>query len=135
MESFSGSQYGKGMESCVLPAATLAVSMTAKYTRQVRSAVLAELEQEYVAGARARGLSENRILFGNILKSVLLRMVTLLFLSAGSLLGGTAIVETIFMWNGVGKNGRGCRFHARYSRDSGISGVDGGDLSAAASHC
>lgn len=94
---------GKGWKSCVLPAATLAVSMTAKYTRQVRSAVLSELEQEYVAGARARGLSENRILFGNILKSVLLRMVTLLFLSAGSLLGGTAIVETIFMWNGVGK--------------------------------
>ena len=87
----------------MLPAATIAVSMTAKYTRQVRSAVLAELEQEYVAGARARGLSENRILFGNVLKSVLLRMVTLLFLSAGSLLGGTAIVETIFMWNGVGK--------------------------------
>ena len=94
---------GKGWKSCVLPAATLAVSMTAKYTRQVRSAVLAELEQEYVAGARARGLSENRILFGNVLKSVLLRMGTLLFLSAGSLLGGTAIVETIFMWNGVGK--------------------------------
>ena len=94
---------GKGWKSCVLPAATLAVSMTAKYTRQVRSAVLAELEQEYVAGARARGLSENRILLGNVLKSVLLRMVTLLFLSAGSLLGGTAIVETIFMWNGVGK--------------------------------
>ena len=87
----------------MLPAATLAVSMTAKYTRQVRSAVLAELDQEYVAGARARGLSENRILFGSVLKSVLLRMVTLLFLSAGSLLGGTAIVETIFMWNGVGK--------------------------------
>ena len=77
---------GKGWKSCVLPATTLA-----------------ELEQEYVAGARARGLSENRILFGNVLKSVLLRMVTLLFLSAGSLLGGTAIVETIFMWNGVGK--------------------------------
>ena len=72
---------GKGWKSCVLPAATLAVSMTAKYTRQVRSAVLAELEQEYVAGARARGLSENRILFGNVLKSVLLRMGTLLFLS------------------------------------------------------
>ena len=87
----------------MLPAATLAVSMTTKYTRQVRSAVLAELEQEYVAGARARGLSETRILFGNVLKSVLLRMGTLLFLSAGSLLGGTAIVETIFMWNGVGK--------------------------------
>ena len=64
---------GKGWKSCVLPAATLAVSMTAKYTRQVRSAVLAELEQEYVAGARARGLSENRILFGNVLKSVLIQ--------------------------------------------------------------
>ena len=56
-----------------------------------------------MAGARARGLSEDRILFGSVLKSVLLRMVTLLFLSAGSLFGGTAIVETIFMWNGVGK--------------------------------
>ena len=41
---------GKGWKSCVLPAATLAVSMTAKYTRQVRSAVLAELEQEYGGG-------------------------------------------------------------------------------------
>ena len=90
-------------KSLFLPALTLAIAMTSKYTRQVRSAVLAELEQEYVAGARARGLSENRILFGNVLKSVLLRMGTLLFLSAGSLLGGTAIVETIFMWNGVGK--------------------------------
>ena len=103
MESFSGSQYGKGMEKLCASGGDACGFDDAKYTRQVRSAVLAELEQEYVAGARARGLSENRILFGNVLKSVLLRMVTLLFLSAGSLLGGTAIVETIFMWNGVGK--------------------------------
>ena len=54
-------------------------------------------------GARAKGIQENVILYKSVLKASMLTVVTLFALSAGSLLGGTAIVETIFMWNGVGK--------------------------------
>ncbi|MFV0527784.1 MAG: ABC transporter permease [Lachnospiraceae bacterium] len=94
---------GSGGKNIVLPAATLAIAMSAKYTRQVRTAVLEELSKGYVTGASARGVREKTILAASILKSVMLKIVTLLSLSIGSLLGGTAIVESIFMWDGVGK--------------------------------
>ena len=76
--------------------------MSAKYMRQVRTAVLEELNKEYVNGAMARGVSERVILWKSVMRSALLTIVTLLALSIGSLLGGTAIVESIFMWDGVG---------------------------------
>jgi peptide/nickel transport system permease protein len=87
----------------VLPTATLAIAMASKYTRQIRATVLDELNKPYVAGARARGVSERTILVKHVLKSVMIMLVTLLALSIGDLLGGTAIVETIFQWDGVGK--------------------------------
>ena len=87
----------------VLPALTLAVAMAAKYTRQIRAVILEELTKPYVTGARARGVKERTIILSNVLPSSLIVIVTLLALSIGSLLGGTAIVETIFMWDGVGK--------------------------------
>lgn len=90
-------------KSLVLPTLTLAVSMASKYTRQVRSAVLEELEKDYVAGARARGVRGKVIIWKSVMKSSMLTMITLLSLSIGSLLGGTTVVETIFMWDGVGK--------------------------------
>ena len=65
--------------------------------------VLEELKKDYVVGARARGVRERKILVGSVLKASMLTIVTLLSLSIGSLLGGTAIVESIFMWDGVGK--------------------------------
>ena len=71
---------GQGWKSIVLPTLTLAI-----------------------AGARARGVRERKILVGSVLKASMLTIVTLLSLSIGSLLGGTAIVESIFMWDGVGK--------------------------------
>lgn len=93
----------QGFKSVILPTVTLALSMSAKYTRQIRVTVLEELNQEYVLGARARGVREKKILYFHVLKSSMLTIVTLLALSVGSLLGGTAIVESIFMWEGVGK--------------------------------
>lgn len=89
--------------SLVLPALTLAIAMASKYTRQVRAAVLEELNKDYVAGARARGVRGSVIVWRNVMKSSMLTIITLLALSIGSLLGGTTIVETIFMWDGVGK--------------------------------
>lgn len=87
----------------ILPALTLAVSMTSKYTRQIRALVLEELNKSYVIGARARGISEFNILTKSVLKCVSLPLITLVSLSIGSLLGGAAIVETIFIWDGVGR--------------------------------
>lgn len=92
-----------GLKSLVLPTLTLSIAMSAKYTRQIRATVLEELNKDYVLGLRSRGIKEKRILYVNILKVALLTVITLLGLSIGSLLGGTAIVESIFMWNGVGK--------------------------------
>lgn len=94
---------GQGWKSIVLPTLTLAIAMSAKYTRQIRATVLEELKKDYVVGARARGVKERKILVGSVLKASMLTIVTLLSLSIGSLLGGTAIVESIFMWDGVGK--------------------------------
>ena len=94
---------GVDLTGLVLPTATLAIAMVSKYTRQIRAAVLEELGKPYVAAARSRGVAGRTVLFKSVLKSCMLLIVTLLALSIGDLLGGTAIVETIFMWDGVGK--------------------------------
>ena len=93
---------GGDFKSMILPSITLAVAMSAKYTRQVRTAVLEELNQDYVTGARARGVAEWKILWGNVFKNSLLPLITMLGLSVGSLLGGTAVVEVIFSYPGLG---------------------------------
>ena len=86
----------------ILPAVTLAIAMSAKYTRQVRTAVLEELSSDYVIGARARGVKESKILWGNVFPNSLLPLITMLGLSIGSLLGGTSVVEVIFSYPGLG---------------------------------
>lgn len=90
-------------QSIILPTLTLSVSMASKYTRQVRATVLEELGKDYVTGARARGVRGSVIIWKNVMKSAMLTIITLLALSIGSLLGGATIVESIFMWDGVGK--------------------------------
>ena len=94
---------GTTVQSAILPTLTLAIAMSAKYMRQVRAAVLEELNKDYVLGAKARGVRSGVTLWKSVLKSSMLTIVTLLALSIGSLLGGTAIIESIFMWDGVGK--------------------------------
>ena len=94
---------GTTVQGAILPTLTLAIAMSAKYMRQVRAAVLEELNKDYVLGAAARGVRRRVILWKSVLKSAMLTILTLLALSIGSLLGGTAIIESIFMWDGVGK--------------------------------
>lgn len=94
---------GISLQSVALPAFTLAIAMSAKYLRQVRATVLDELSKDYVVGAKARGVRFSVTLFKSVLRASLVTIITLLTLSIGSLLGGTAIVESIFLWDGVGK--------------------------------
>ena len=94
---------GVNLSSAALPTLTLAIAMSAKYLRQVRAAVLDELSKDYVTGARARGIRFSVTLWKSVLRACLVTILTLLALSIGNLLGGTTIVESIFMWDGVGK--------------------------------
>ncbi len=93
---------GGTFKDLLLPAVTLAIAMSAKYTRQVRTAVLEELSSDYVVGARARGVKDSKILWGNVFPNSLLPLITMLGLSIGSLLGGTSVVEVIFSYPGLG---------------------------------
>lgn len=93
---------GGDFKSMILPSVTLAIAMSSKYTRQVRTAVLEELSQDYVIGARARGVQEWKILWLNIFPNSFLPLITMLGLSIGSLLGGTSVVEVIFSYPGLG---------------------------------
>ena len=94
---------GVSLQSVALPAFTLAIAMSAKYLRQVRATVLDELSKDYVLGAKARGVPFSTTMMKSVMRASLVTIITLLTLSFGSLLGGTAIVESIFMWDGVGK--------------------------------
>lgn len=91
-----------GLKKMLLPAFTLAIAMSGKYARQVRAAVLEELNQEYVSGARARGLGDSVVIWRHIMPNAFLPLITLLGLSLGSLLGGTAVVEVIFSYPALG---------------------------------
>lgn len=86
----------------VMPVLTLTIPMISNYVRQIRTAVLEELSANYVIGARARGIPEWKIIFFHVLPNAMLPIITLIGLSVGHLLGGTAIIETLFSWQGIG---------------------------------
>lgn len=94
---------GIGLKSVAMPSITLAIAMSAKYLRQIRATILDELSKDYVIGAKARGVKFTVTMGKSVLRASLVTIITLLTLSIGSLLGGTAIVESIFLWDGVGK--------------------------------
>lgn len=97
----------------VLPTLSLAAGQAAMTLRLVRSGLLEALPQAYVSAARARGLLEHRVVLAHALPNALLPVVTVLGMQIGSLLGGAAIVETIFAWPGVGR----LAVEAIYGRD------------------
>ena len=91
------------LDRLILPAFTLAILLSSKYTRQVRTAVLEELGQDYVTGLKARGMSMQRILWRHVLPNAFLPLITLLGLAIGWLLGGVAVIEIVFSWPGIGR--------------------------------
>lgn len=90
-----------GMMSIVLPTLALSISMISKYIRQIRAAVIEELDKGYVTGFYSRGIKK-AIIYKNVLKNIMVTVLTLLGLSIGSLLGGAVIIENIFVWPGLG---------------------------------
>ena len=97
------SAYGSDYpEDIILPAITLGAALSAILTRMVRSSVIEELGEDYVRTARAKGLSENKVVYKHVLKNGLIPVVTILGLQLGVLLAGAIITEKIFGWPGIG---------------------------------
>ena len=86
----------------ILPAVTLGAALSAILTRMVRSSVIEELNEDYVRTARAKGLSETKVVYKHVLKNGLIPVVTILGLQLGVLLAGAIITEKIFGWPGLG---------------------------------
>lgn len=86
----------------ILPAVTLGAALSAILTRMVRSSVIEELGEDYVRTARAKGLSNRKVLYKHVLKNGLIPVVTILGLQLGVLLAGAIITEKIFAWPGIG---------------------------------
>lgn len=91
-----------GFKKILLPAFTLAFAMAGKYARQVRGAILEEMNKDYVSGALSRGIPKSIVLWRHIIPNAMLPLLTMLGLSLGSLLGGTAVVEIIFSYPALG---------------------------------
>ena len=87
----------------IMPAVTLSTIPTAIVARMTRSAMLEVLRQDYIRTARAKGLSQFKVIFKHALRNALIPVVTTIGLQFGVLLGGAILTETIFAWPGVGK--------------------------------
>lgn len=87
----------------VLPAITLGGSLAAILTRMVRTAMLEELNQDYIRTARAKGLPERVVVYKHALRNALVPVLTVVGLQFGALLAGAIVTETIFSWPGIGR--------------------------------
>ena len=100
----SGSGSGAGFFThMVLPAVTLGSGLAALLTRMVRTAMLEELDQDYIRTARAKGLSEPTIVYRHALRNAFVPVLTVIGLQFGSLLAGAIVTETIFSLPGIGR--------------------------------
>ena len=86
----------------ILPASLLGYFSMAYISRMTRSFMLNELSQEYIVAARAKGLSEARIIWGHALRNAAVPLVTVIALSYATLLEGSVLTETVFSWPGIG---------------------------------
>ena len=91
------------VKGLLLPCLTLTIPLCSRFTRQFRAELLEQLGQDYVLGARTRGVKSRYILIRDVLRNASSAIVTLVALSVGTLLGGSVVVETIFRWPGLGK--------------------------------
>jgi len=92
----------ESLTSLILPSITLGAALAAMLSRLTRSSMIEEIKKEYVTAARAKGLSERKVIFKHAFRNALNPVVTIIGLQVGSLLAGTIITEKIFNWPGVG---------------------------------
>lgn len=92
-----------GLSNLLLPSLTLGFGLAAVYARLLRASLLEVLQLEFIRAARARGLREAAVIGKHALRNALIPLVTVFGITVGGLLGGTAVVEQVFAWPGVGR--------------------------------
>lgn len=92
-----------GLPHLLLPSLTLGFGLAAIYARLLRASMLEVLQLEFIRAARARGLREAAVIGRHALRNALIPLVTVFGMTVGGLLGGTAVVEQVFAWPGVGR--------------------------------
>jgi peptide/nickel transport system permease protein len=85
-----------------MPALTMGIILTATNVRLVRTSMLETLQSQYIMVARAKGLSENKVLYKHALRNCAIPLITYIGLQFGGLLGGIVVVERVFNWPGMG---------------------------------
>jgi peptide/nickel transport system permease protein len=125
--------YGGGgpldlLSHLLLPAVTLSVVATGVIARLTRASMLEVLRQDYIRTARAKGLTERRVIYRHAFKAALVSVIPVLGIQAGFVLGGAVYIETVFQWPGIGR----MLVKAISTRD--ILLVQGGVLVVAASY-
>lgn len=93
---------GNILSHIILPASLLGYFSLAYISRMTRSFMLNELDQEYIVAARAKGLSETKIIWGHALRNAAVPLVTVIALSYAGMLEGSVLTETVFSWPGLG---------------------------------
>ncbi|MBR0557086.1 ABC transporter permease [Ciceribacter sp. L1K23] len=86
----------------VLPAITLAIVAAGVVARLTRAAMLEVLRQDYVRTARAKGLTEGRVIYAHAFRAALVSVIPIIGIQAGFVLGGAVYIETVFQWPGIG---------------------------------
>ncbi len=92
-----------GFISIILPAITLGAGQAGNLTRITRSSMLEVVRQDYLRTARAKGVSENKVIYKHALKNALIPIITIFGSTLGNALGGVVAIETVFAWPGVGR--------------------------------
>lgn len=91
------------LRGMILPSTALALWLAGLYIRRIRSALLEEAGKNYVLGARTLGLSERTVLWKYIMPNALMTLLPMLGITMGNIMGGSAVIETIFGWRGMGQ--------------------------------
>ena len=95
--------YENGMLSLILPAFTIGAGLAAFMTRSTRSSMLDVIRQDYLRMARAKGVSERKVIRKHALRNALIPIITVFGVQFSNVLGGSVLAETVFAWPGVGR--------------------------------
>ncbi|WP_404404638.1 ABC transporter permease [Pelagibacterium halotolerans] len=125
---YGGGDFMDLLRHLILPAVTLAVVATGVIARLTRASMLEVLRQDFVRTARAKGLSERKVIYGHAFKAAFVNVIPVIGIQAGFVLGGAVYVETVFQWPGIGA----MLVNAISTRD--VLLVQGGVLLVAASY-
>jgi len=102
-EVYGGGGLGDLLRHLILPSITLAVVATGVIARLTRAAMLEVLRQDYIRTARAKGLTERRVIYRHAFKAALVTVIPLIGVQTGLVLGGAVYIETVFQWPGIGR--------------------------------